>query len=67
MSIEFPMEMAMNLNRREMLHSAGAGAGMLGLAATLQSAGLLNRAASAASFPTAHSLQHLPRAKRVIF
>lgn len=55
----------MHLTRREALKNAGAGFGMLGLAGTLQSAGLLQHA-HAGTDPTAIA-QFAPRAKRVIF
>src|SRR5687768_1722245 len=53
------------LTRREMLQRSGAGFGLLGLAGTLQGAGLL----SAGSNPAGgHRGVHFPpRAKRVIF
>jgi len=54
----------MYLNRRQMLRRAGAGFGMLGLAGTLQSAGLLGDEAVAGSQRPPH---FTPRAKRVIF
>ena len=56
--------------RREMLQRAGAGFGMIGLAGSLQSAGLLSDSASAASTAThaGSTAPHFaPRAKRVIF
>ena len=53
------------INRREMLRRAGAGAGMLGLAATLQSGVQANAATDDAKL---RAVQHFaPRAKRVIF
>ncbi len=52
-------------SRRQMLRTAGAGFGMLGLAGALQSAGLSQ--ASAAASPLADLPHVAPRAKRVIF
>jgi hypothetical protein len=58
----------MYLNRRQMLQRAGTGFGMLGLAGTLQSAGLLGGEAAAATPNSAAKPPHFaPRAKRVIF
>jgi hypothetical protein len=56
--------------RREMLQRAGTGFGMIGLAGSLQSAGLLGTTASAATASglTGDRVTHFaPRAKRVIF
>ena len=50
----------MAIDRREMLRRAGAGAGMMGLAATLQASSELNAASEVAH-------HFAPRAKRVIF
>src|SRR5947208_3327331 len=47
------------LTRRDLLRRAGAGFGLLGLAGTLDAAGLLGAARAGAHFP--------PKAKRVIF
>lgn len=56
----------MNVSRRQMLRQAGAGGGALGLAATLQSAGLLANTSQTA--PAGNAIEHFPpRAKRVIF
>src|SRR5436190_8968351 len=53
------------LTRREMLRTAGAGFGMMGLAGALESAGLLGAAMGAESSKVR---THFPaRAKRVIF
>jgi hypothetical protein len=58
----------MYLTRRQMLQRAGTGFGMLGLAGTLQSAGLLGGEAAAATPNSAAKPPHFaPRAKRVIF
>jgi len=55
----FPTDSFASLSRRQLLQSAGAGFGMLGLAGTLQDAGLL----AAEATPRQHIA---PRAKRVI-
>ncbi|MEW4530246.1 DUF1501 domain-containing protein [Maioricimonas sp. JC845] len=52
------------LSRRELLSRAGTGFGMLGLAGTLQSAGMLTQPAHASTTPVLHTP---PKAKRVIF
>ena len=57
----------MNVTRREMLQRAGAGVGLLGLANTLDSAGLLASTAQAASASKTPPSHFVPRAKRVIF
>ena len=56
----------MPLSRRSMLRRAGAGFGMLGLAGTLDAAGLL-ASASGASANVVPGPHFAPRAKRVIF
>ena len=54
----------MLLSRRQMLHKAGAGFGMLGLAGTLQAAGLLDSSTPGKVATIPH---FAPKAKRVIF
>ena len=57
------------LSRRRMLQSAGAGFGLLGLAGSLQSAGMLGATAASASEARPHVIgpHFAPKAKRVIF
>jgi hypothetical protein len=55
----------MSLTRRQWLQRAGAGYGMLGLAATLQGAGLTSTASPEKN--PSQGLHFVPRAKRVIF
>lgn len=63
------MRLPVNLpiSRREMLHRAGTGFGVLGLAGALEQSGLLGRSAFAAPRPATQELHVPPRAKRVIF
>src|SRR5262249_31059514 len=59
------------VSRREMLRRTALGFGTIGLAGTLQAAGLLGRAEAATSGPAAGGtigkLHFAPRAKRVIY
>ncbi len=55
------------LTRRQMLRSAGAGFGILGLAGALQAAGLLQPAQAADDRGDGRGPHFAPRAKRVIF
>lgn len=57
----------MPISRREALQRAGTGVGILGLAGTLQSAGLLGSTAQAATLRSMPPTHLRPRAKRVIF
>ncbi len=58
------MHFPQNISRREALQRAGTGAGIMGLAGTLQSAGLIGQANASVAAP----VTHFPaKAKRVIF
>lgn len=58
------MHFPQNISRREALQRAGTGAGIMGLAGTLQSAGLIGQANASVTAP----VTHFPaKAKRVIF
>src|SRR5207249_9536640 len=55
------------VSRREMLRRTALGFGTIGLAGTLQSAGLLGKAAAATSSPSSGRTHFAPKAKRVIY
>ena len=55
------------VSRREMLRRTAIGFGSIGLAGTMQAAGLLGRAEAATSAAGSQGLHFAPRAKRVIY